>query len=92
MDREATALSWIPVQPGPFEVRPVDGPPLAWVAVNLDPAESDVRRGISIEEARLASMPEQLQDRVPLEQWLVLGGALLLAGAALIGGGRAEPT
>ncbi len=92
VDREATALSWTPVQPGPFEVRPVEGPPLAWVAVNLDPAESDVRRGRSIEEARLASLPEQLQDRVPLEQWLVLGGALLLAGAALIGGGRAEPT
>ena len=91
VERGEGVVAWIPAAPGPAEVRSVEGP-LARAAVNLDPAESDVRRGVSIAEARLASLDGQLQERWPLETWLLLAAAGALAAAAWAGGGRAEPT
>ena len=68
-----------------------EGPVLARVAVNVPPGESDVRNSTSLKAAQLASMPDQLQRKIPLSPWLMGLGMSALLGAA-IWGGRREPS
>ncbi len=67
-----------PSAPGAYLVETPGAPPLAWVAVNTDPAESDVRPGPSLVETAARIDPERYQRREELAPWL-LAGALLVA-------------
>ncbi len=68
---------FVPRQPGAYTLTLPGAPPLAWVAVNTPPEESDVLRyeELAAVEAELA--PAMLQRRVPLGAW-ALGLALVL--------------
>ncbi len=70
-------LVFVPRQPGAHTLSLPGSPPLAWVAVNTPPEESDVRRyeHLATVEAQLA--PQLLQRRVGLGTG-ALGLALLL--------------
>ncbi|TVQ89928.1 MAG: VWA domain-containing protein [Deltaproteobacteria bacterium] len=75
---EGTKLIFTPSRPGAYELRVDASPPLAWVAANLDPTESDVRVYETVMEAEARIAPERFLRHVDLSPWL-LGGALLLA-------------
>lgn len=78
-------------EPGGYAVRIPDGPAIAWVAVNLDPVESDVRRTHSVAAVEAALEPDLFTRHVELSQ-AALGGALiamlLSAGLAVFGRAR----
>ncbi len=66
---------------GAYRVEAPGAPPLARVAVNVDPLESDVRPGPSLAETAAEVDPDRFVERVSLLQyllWAVLGCALLL--------------
>ncbi len=71
-------VSFVPERGGAYSVEAPGAPPLAYVAVNTDPAESDVRPGPSLVEVASAIDPEQFVRRTELSPWLI-GAALLLA-------------
>jgi hypothetical protein len=75
---EGSYLIFTPARPGAFELRVAAAPPLAWVAANLDPTESDVRHYDSLQEAQARIDPERFQRHVDPSPWLI-GGALALA-------------
>ncbi len=79
-------LSFLPERAGAYMVEAPGAPPLAYVAVNTDPVESDVRPGPSLVEVASAIDPERFVRRTALAPWLVgLALALALAQAALSG-------
>lgn len=79
---DGTTLLFTPERPGPYSVEIEAVPTLAWVAANLDPLESDVRRYDDVAQAEAAIVPELFTRHVDLSPWL-WGGALALL--ALIG-------
>lgn len=73
-----STVSFEPIKAGAYLVETPGAPPLAWVAVNVDPQESDVRPGPSLIETAAEIDPERFLVRLDLGEGL-LGGALLLA-------------
>ena len=73
-----STVSFEPIKAGAYLVETPGAPPLAWVAVNVDPQESDVRPGPSLIETAAEIDPERFLVRLDLGAGL-LGGALLLA-------------
>jgi len=63
---EGSSLRFTPERPGPYQVQLSAGPPLAWVAVNTLPEESDVRPGGSVEAVERDLDPELLVEHVDL--------------------------
>jgi hypothetical protein len=85
---EGSKVVLSPTAPGGYTVRLDGGPVLAWVAVNVDPVESDVRRTSSIGGVEAAWKPEVFERRVELGPWLfglALAAALLSAALGLRG-------
>lgn len=86
---EGSRVVFTPDRPGAYAVRVPDGPPLAWVASNLDPRESDVRVYETVTAAEARLRPEMFQRHIDLSPW-AWGVALVLlvlsAGLALVGG------
>ncbi len=70
-------LVFVPRQPGPYTLSLPGSPPLAWVAVNTPPGESDVLRYERLAELEAQLAPQLLQRRVGLGAG-ALGFALLL--------------
>lgn len=88
VSRELDALSFTPAQPGPYALVAAGGPPLAWAAVNVPQAETDVRSSTSLQQAQLASLPDRLQRKISLTPYLLAAALPLILGAALLGGRR----
>lgn len=80
---EGGAVRFVPKVPGAWRVGFEGAPPLAWVAVNPSPEESDVLRYASIAAVEAKVRPELFEIEVDLTPWLALAGlALLVAQAA----------
>ena len=71
VQREAAHLQFIPSRPGGYEVGIDSAPPLAHVAVNVDPSESDVHTYGSMIEVERAFDPTLLERRVDLTRPLL---------------------
>ncbi|MFT5585119.1 MAG: hypothetical protein ACI9VR_002707, partial [Cognaticolwellia sp.] len=88
------ALSFVPSEPGAYQVGSPGQPPAAWVAVNVAPQESDVRVSDTITEVQRAIDPALLERKIPLGPVsLWVGLVALLAQAILsfgLGGRDAE--
>lgn len=77
---------------GAYRVESPGSPPLAWVAVNVDPEESDVRPGPSLLSIAAEVDPDRYLQRRELAGALMLAGLLLgLLQAALAGLGSRQP-
>ncbi len=87
-------VTFTPEKAGAYRIEIESAPPLAWVAVNVDPLESDVRRTQSVESVERDLAPDLLTTELDLSPWL-FGAALLLfvaqAGWALRPGRRDSP-
>lgn len=81
---EGSQLLFTPEQAGAYEVRIESAPPLAWVAVNTPPEESDVRRYDSIREAEADIAPELFRRYVDLSPWMFGLAVLLMLAQALM--------
>ncbi|MEZ4240713.1 MAG: VWA domain-containing protein [Myxococcota bacterium] len=76
---EGTHLTFVPPKPGAYHLELEGAMPLAWVAVNTDPEESDVRAYASVAEIERELAPDVLLRRIDLSVPLLgLGLALLL--------------
>jgi len=73
---QGAELTFTPDKAGAYRIEIESAPPLAWVAVNVDPAESDVRRTQSVESVERELSPELLTTQLDLSPWF-LGLALL---------------
>jgi len=83
-------LSFVPEHAGAYLVEAPGAPPLAYVAVNTDPRESDVRHGPTLMEVASSIDPERFVLKTGLAPWLLgLALALALVQAALAGRLRA---
>jgi hypothetical protein len=83
---EAGQVVFTPEKPGGYAVRTPGGPVMAWVAVNLDEAESDVRRTHSVAATEAELEPELFVRHIPLSAQalgLSLLAAMLSAGLAM---------
>jgi hypothetical protein len=76
-------VSFVPRRPGGYVVRSEGGPPLVWVAANLDTAESDVRRTHSVAAAEARIDPELFTRYMPLSPILVAIALLSMLLSAL---------
>lgn len=65
-------VSFTPDRIGAYSAQTPGAPPLAWVAVNVDPSESDVRPGPSLIETAAEVDPERFLHRKGLSPWLIL--------------------
>lgn len=75
---EGSRLFFTPEEPGAYRLVVESAPTLAWVAVNLDPAESDVRvYDNTVEEVQTSIVPDLFLKHVDLSPWL-FGVALAL--------------
>ena len=72
---EGSNLLFRPDEPGAYELRLPDAPPLAWIAVNTDPIESDVRASDSLVAVQRELDPERFLLHADLSPGL-LGFAL----------------
>ncbi len=82
METTAGGVRFTALQAGAYRVETPGAPPLAVVAANVDPAESDVRLGPALAETAAEIDPERFMHRFPLLQWLlwaVLGLGILQA-------------
>ena len=77
-------VSFTPTETGAYAVQTPGAPPLAWVAVNTDPQESDVRPGPSLIETAAEIVPERFLHRLGLAPWLLLAGLSLALLQALL--------
>lgn len=86
---EGSRLTFRPMRPGDYKVALPDSAPFAWVAVNTDPEESDVRRGPEVSRVQGDLKPELLERTVELSRGSLLLGLvlLLLQGLIAIRGG-----
>lgn len=87
---DSGAVHFTPSQAGSYAVQTPGAPPLAWVAVNVDPTESDVRPGPSLIETAAEIDPERFLHRFGLAPWLLLGGLVLALLQALLARPRQE--
>jgi len=76
---------------GAYMVESPGSPPLAWIAANVDPEESDVRPGPSLVSLAAEVDPDRYLQRRELSAWLMLGGLALALLQALVSGFRSEP-
>lgn len=76
---EGSTLVFQADEPGPYELHIESAPPLAFVAVNVDPAESDVRPGESLAAAEAKIKPDLFLRHVDLGT-----GLMFLAFAAFV--------
>jgi len=72
------ALRFVPTRAGAYAVLSPGAPPLAWIAVNSDRAESDIRPGPALDQLAAELAPERYLRRIDLGPFL-LAGALALA-------------
>ncbi len=77
-------VSFTPDRIGAYSVQTPGAPPLAWVAVNVDPTESDIRPGPSLIETAAEVAPERFLHRRALSSWLILAALALAALQALL--------
>ena len=81
---EGVAVTFVPRAPGGYEVGREGAPPLARVAVNTSPEESDVRVYTHLAEVEAELDPEAWLEKTDLGRWaLALALALLLIQALL---------
>lgn len=80
---EGTRLTFVPSAPGAYRIEIESAPPLAWVAVNTDPEESDVRTYASVAAVEREIAPELLTRHFDLGRPLLGLGLLLLVLQAL---------
>ena len=80
---EGSNVVFSPERPGAYELHLESAPPLAWVAVNTDRTESDVRIYDSVAEVEAEMYPEPFQ-RTDLGRGLLGFALLMLAGQALV--------
>jgi hypothetical protein len=86
---EGSRLLFTPEQPGAYALTLADAPPLAWVAVNTDPGESDVRSYDDVARVEREIDPELLVRRVELARPVLgLGLVLVLLQALLAARGQ----
>ena len=78
MDIEMGSVRFTPPTPGAYRITGAAGPALAEVAVNVDTAESDVRRHASLAQTAAEVDPDRFMKRVQLGPW-ALWLALILA-------------
>jgi len=81
---EGTKLLFTPAVSGAYEVRSESAPTLAWVAVNSDPSESDVRPYESIASVEADLKPELLERRLDLGRGFLAFALLMLVSQALL--------
>jgi hypothetical protein len=81
---EGSSIAFVPEEPGRYEVGLSDGPPVAWVAVNVDPEESDVRRTHSVAKAEAQMDPELFTRHRDLGGPALTAAFGLLVASALI--------
>ncbi len=81
---EGSKLVFTPDTPGAYEVTAESAPTLAWVAVNNDPDESDVRAYGSVAGVEGELKPELLERRVDLGRGFFGFGLLLLVAQAVL--------
>jgi hypothetical protein len=88
---EGTRLSFVPERPGAYVLELVGSPPLAYVAVNTDPEESDVRPYASIDAVERELAPGALTREIDLARplWGMALAGFLLQG--LLATRRREP-
>lgn len=89
---EGSTLVFEPDDVGAYSVRMPDAPPLAWVAVNVDPLESDVRVGDTVAAVERDLDPERFTIRRDLAQPALWLGFLFLIGGALLSLRRGDPS
>lgn len=75
---DGSKVMFTPNVAGAYRISVEDAPPLAWVAVNHDPGESDVRRYDSVSAVERDLRPELLERHVDLARPLFGLGLLLL--------------
>ena len=83
-------VTFTPERSGAYAVQTPGAPALAWVAVNVDPQESDVRPGPSLIETAAEIDPERFLHRLGLAPWLLLAAMALAVVQALIARKRPE--
>jgi len=81
---EASSLLFTASKPGAYQIVLENAPPLAWVAVNTPPDESDVRSYDSVAKAEAAIDPEMFTRTIDLGGGLLGLGLALLALSALL--------
>ena len=74
---QGAQITFTPDEAGAYRLEIDSAPPLAFVAVNVDPVESDVRRTQSVESVERELSPDLLTTELDLSPWL-LGAALAL--------------
>lgn len=74
---EGSQILFKPGDPGPYKLQLPDAPPLAWIAVNIDPIESDVRPSLTLAAVERELDPERFLRHADLAPGL-LGLALAL--------------
>lgn len=77
--RAGEELRFTPDRPGAYAVELPGAPPLAWVAVNTDPVESELRRGPS-----LLAVAAEIAPQAFLVRWELWGPLLWTALLALL--------
>jgi hypothetical protein len=90
--REGSTLVFRPTEAGAYRVALLDAPPLAWVAVNTDPLESDVRVGATLTAIERDLDPERFTIRRDLAIPALGLAFVLLVLQALIALRRGEET
>ena len=82
---DGSTLRFTPDEPGAYRVGLEDAPPMAWVAVNTDPEESDVRSFHSVTAAQTEVDPDLFKVELQLAGGLwSASGALLILQALLM--------
>jgi hypothetical protein len=81
---DGSRLLFVPRTPGAYQVGLPDAPPSVWVAVNVDPDESDVRTYGSVAAVERALDPKLLTRNVELGRPLLGFGLVMLLGAAAL--------
>jgi hypothetical protein len=76
---DGTKLVFTPEEAGAYVLQLESAPPLAWVAVNTDPIESDVRSYDSVANVERELDPSLLTRRVDLGRQMLSLGLLGLA-------------
>jgi len=71
-------VSFTPDRPGAYSAGLPGAPPLAWIAVNVPPAESDIRRPVELAAVESEIAPELFARSIPLGPGLLLGALALL--------------
>ena len=88
---QTLTLSFVPKEPGAYQVGTPGQPPSAWIAANVSPQESDVRVSETITGIQRAIDPGLLERKIPLgpvSLWVALGALLAQALLSFGLGGR----